>query len=253
VELAEIFGEIELHPFVNLRVEGMEELLWLTNEHKEATPIFHKNGKPYNYILTWHTDMVYQEILSGGGLIRPIQVPPEGGETGLVNTANVYRALPPQLKDRIKGLEIHFTVRTNPAEDIFGDKDLVLASSAPEAEDGKGSFFPDLPDMIHPLVLVHPETGERTLNFSPYNAVRVMGLSDRDSEQLLRELYDFTTQPRIAYFHRWEKDGILIFDNLKTMHSARGLDPQDSRVMQRATIKGTEKTGRRLATKPVAA
>lgn len=37
----------------------------------------------------------------------------------------------------------------------------------------------------HPLVSIHPETGERVLNISPLTLQHVVGLSDDDSERLL--------------------------------------------------------------------
>jgi len=242
IELAEVFGEIELHPFESLRVEGLKQLLWLSNENQEVTPVFYKNGKPLNYILTWHTDLMYQEVPSKGSLIRAITVPPEGGETGLINTANVYRALPAALKERIDGREMLFTFRTDPSSGPFGDTEL----SGTVAEDSakQKAYFPDLPDTIHPLVLTHPETGEKTLNVSPYNAVRILGMPQDESGDLLRELVAFATQLEFQYFHRWRPDDVLIFDNQKTMHSVKGVPPHFSRVMQRATLRGTVKTGR---------
>jgi taurine dioxygenase len=93
----------------------------------------------------------------------------------------------------------------------------------------------------HPLVTLHPETGERVLNISPLTLQHVIGLSAEDSEQLLGEItrHAFSNP---AWIMRWEvtPGDVVMWDNRATMHLAPlGLPLLGtSRVVHRVTCKG---------------
>jgi alpha-ketoglutarate-dependent sulfate ester dioxygenase len=79
----------------------------------------------------------------------------------------------------------------------------------------------------HPVVRVHPETGERALFVSPGFTSHILDVSQRESEQLL-ELF------------RWNPGDIAFWDNRATAH----VGPQDlghldvERVLYRTTLVG---------------
>lgn len=241
--LGRVFGEPELHPFTELRFEDVPEVSWLSNEDKEAVPVFYKAGQPLNYVIPWHTDLTYQDVPSRGNLIRSITVPPEGGETGLIDMIRVYEQLPTALKSRVDDLEIVFRFTVDPTDMKF-NRDPELVAPTKDVLQAQRGHFPVFPDKVHPLVVPHPDNGRKVLNLSPYNAKLIPGLPEAESDALLQELIDFATQPEFAYFHRWCPNEILVFDNLRVMHSVKGVPPQHSRVMHRIGLLGTRRTGR---------
>ncbi|KAJ6013014.1 hypothetical protein N7522_003369 [Penicillium canescens] len=76
-------------------------------------------------------------------------------------------------------------------------------------------------DTVHPLVRVHPVTGEKCLFLNGEFITRIQGLKDSETKWLLDFLmnhlvtgHDF--QARV----RWQPRTIVMFDNRSTIHSA---------------------------------
>lgn len=93
----------------------------------------------------------------------------------------------------------------------------------------------------HPIVAVHPETDEGVLNISPLTLQRVVGLSDKDGEELLGAITRHVFScPR--WIMRWElmPGDVVLWDNRATMHLAPVGLPLlgSSRAVHRVTCKG---------------
>ena len=65
-------------------------------------------------------------------------------------------------------------------------------------------------------------------------------------QALLRELTDHLTDERYAYFHRWQKDDLIVWDNSRMIHTACGVPRGMRRTVQRTTIMGDYGVGRYL-------
>ena len=64
-------------------------------------------------------------------------------------------------------------------------------------------------------------------------------MSDEDSRERLDELLDFATQDKFAYYHQWQPDDVLVWDNRSSMHRVCPYDDADTRrLMHRTTVKG---------------
>jgi taurine dioxygenase len=63
---------------------------------------------------------------------------------------------------------------------------------------------------------------------------------------LLEEVVAITTDPALAYFHDWQDGDMVLWDNWRTLHCAKGVPPDDTRVMERTTIAGDYALGRAL-------
>lgn len=73
----------------------------------------------------------------------------------------------------------------------------------------------------HPIVRVHPETGERALFVTPPGFTsRIVGVSPRQSDRLLDLLFEEITNPAYTVRVRWEDDSIGVWDNRITAHQA---------------------------------
>jgi taurine dioxygenase len=92
----------------------------------------------------------------------------------------------------------------------------------------------------HPIVRVHPETGERALFVSPAFLRVIDGLSARESQQILEFLWEHVVRPEFVVRFRWNAGDIAIWDNRATAHLA----PEDvyetdfDRQLYRITLVG---------------
>lgn len=93
---------------------------------------------------------------------------------------------------------------------------------------------------IHPVVRVHPETGERALYVNPGFTSHILDVSRQESDLLLELFFNQITKPAYTTRFRWNNGDIAFWDNRATSHLA----PQDldhvevERVLYRTTITG---------------
>ena len=89
----------------------------------------------------------------------------------------------------------------------------------------------------HPVVRVHPETGERTLVAGDF--VRgFVGMDNYESQALLELLQRRITMPENTIRWNWAPGDVAIWDNRATQH--RAIDDYDDqyRLMHRVTVMG---------------
>src|SRR5262245_27585108 len=61
------------------------------------------------------------------------------------------------------------------------------------------------PPVSHPMVMVHPISGRKSLYADPGYTVRIDGMSEAESEELLQFLSQHQLQSRFQYAHRWHE------------------------------------------------
>ena len=144
-----------------------------------------------------------------------------------MDTAAVYSALPGDWKAEIEGLEaIHRLSR--------GRRLLGLASDNAQGHEMAELF----PDVVHPLVLTDPAIGIRCLGISPMFLDEIVGWAPEESEALLERLRRFATEERFVYWHQWQPDDLVIWNNYRTLHCAAGHKKKFQRTMNRTTLEG---------------
>jgi alpha-ketoglutarate-dependent taurine dioxygenase len=164
----------------------------------------------------WHTDKPYRPAPPALTLLYAVDVPPSGagpgGDTEFADTALAYDALPGATKRRIGGLRVAFC----PA------------------------FDPTQPEVEHPLVRTHPETGHKALYLGNH-ATRVVGLPPTESAALLAELLEHATQRCFVYTHRWRPGDLVLWDNRCLLHRLVLGDAlrRHRRIMHRSVVAGT--------------
>lgn len=212
VEFTRVFGEPDIHPMEEIRLPGVPEIIELAIDLTAQVDPDDAASDRIVGDLAWHSDLTYVAEPSRGSLLYAVDVPPEGGDTGFIDTARVYQAMPEDMRRRIHGLDVVHSFDAN-GSDMF-------------------------PEVVHPIVHKHPVSGEPVLNISPLFARSIVGWSDADSRALLDELTEFATQERFTYFHRWSVGDLVIWDNWRTMHIATGHPKRYRRRMLRTTIRG---------------
>ena len=89
----------------------------------------------------------------------------------------------------------------------------------------------------HPLVHVHPETGERSLILGSF-VRRIKGYSQEQSDLLFRLFQSHATKLEYTTRWRWQAGDVLIWDNRATQHIAINDYGDEPRVVRRVTIDG---------------
>ena len=225
IAFARRFGELDEHDQPQYCLAGYPEIALVSNvkegDRYVGAP---KAGRQ------WHSDAQYLRRPPSASLLWAKEIPPADGNTCFANMVAAYRELDPALQQRIASLEINFSrVRAYA---------LYHPERPPLTDDEKAR----LPDVRHPIVRTHPETGERALYVGgEQHGGTVVGLSEREGDALMRELRDFATQPRFSYEHRWRVGDFIVWDNRSTMHCALPFDEEHHRrMMYRLQVAGNE-------------
>lgn len=171
----------------------------------------------------WHTDMSFHDIRATWSLLSAHVVPPEGGETELVDMRAVYDDLPAAMKTRLDGLVAE--------HDYWYSR--VLGGGPEPTEEERATRLP----ARHRLVHEHPRSGRKVLYLASHIS-GIVGWPDDETKDFLAELKAIATQPHYVYAHAWSVGEVLIWDNLATMHRATPFDDQRYvRDMRRTTCR----------------
>jgi taurine dioxygenase len=214
--LARLLGTPVAHPTVPIK-QGTDYLLELDSSHGGRAD-------------SWHTDVTFVDAYPQASILRAVVVPASGGDTVWANTAAAYEHLPEELRNLVDRL---WAVHTN-EYDYAAHRDKV---SEEAARHHKEVFVSTLYETEHPLVRVHPETGERTLVLGHF-AKKIIGLSSADSRNLLLLLQDHITRLENTVRWRWSVGDVVIWDNRATQHYAINDYGDQHRVVRRVTVDG---------------
>jgi taurine dioxygenase len=213
-------------PFVYTRSENAHrdhpELLILSNVIENDRPLGAAISGRY-----WHTDGHFLAEPPAGTLLWAKLLPPIGGDTWFANMTAAYEALPRPTAARIDGLRI-----------LVSRVDS-LPYHYPERPAPPPNQREIWPDMAHPLVRTHPETGRKALYFGGIVPWRIVGMKASESRALLEELQAFALAPPFVYVHRWEPGDAVLWDNRGVAHRATEYNmTKYQRTMYRTTIAG---------------
>jgi taurine dioxygenase len=191
------------------------------------TPIDSEYGKATR----WHTDVTFAANYPAASILRAVTLPTYGGSTLWASTAAAYQDLPEPLKHLVENL---WALHTN-------RYDYVSAEAVMSMSDTQRAFRQafEKPDFRteHPVVRVHPETGERALLAGDF--VRgFVGLDSHESSTLLELLQRRITMPENTIRWSWAPGDVAMWDNRATQH--RAIDDYDDqpRLMHRITLMG---------------
>ncbi len=195
-------------------------------------PIDSEQGKANS----WHTDVTFVDRVPAISVLRAITLPPYGGTTVWANTAAAYRRLHPALQ-ALAGLR---AVHTN-LYDYAADRPQIGGVDVKE-EDYRAEFRHLEFETEHPVVRIHPETGEPTLLLGHF--VRSFtGLSTADSADLFALLQRHITRLENTVRWTWRDGDIAIWDNRATQHYAVSDYDDLARLLHRVTIAGDVPVG----------
>ncbi|MGQ4389473.1 TauD/TfdA dioxygenase family protein [Streptomyces sp. SAS_270] len=181
----------------------------------------------------WHTDVTFVVNPPQLTTLRSIVTTPYGGQTLIANAAAAYRDLPEALRSLANTLRVVHTNQYDYARS---------AATTAQRQEYDRAFVSTPYEAEHPVVRVHPLTGERGLFIGGF-AKRIVGLSSSDSADLLRILQSYVTRPENILSWTWSPNQLLIFDNRITQHYAVDNYDDHPRRLNRVTIAGEVPTG----------
>jgi taurine dioxygenase len=158
-------------------------------------------------------------------MLYGMKVAAVGGETVLANVRAAYQRLPEPLKAQIEGMQ---AVHCYDYSDASGEKVGMRVREA--------NIPPGQPCATHPVVLTHPDTGEKILYVSLQNTDRILGLAPQESETLLEELRAYIDNQDNVYVHKWRVHDLIIWDNNAMLHGRRDFDKRYKRHLRRISI-----------------
>ena len=183
----------------------------------------------------WHTDVTFVDRPPMFSILRAMVLPEVGGDTLWANTVAGYADLPDDLRQLADGLR---AVHSNGHD--YGRPDVVAlrAKIGDERLANLAAFVSEVFETEHPVVRLHPETGERALLLGGF-AHRLVGHNAAESVDLIRILQSYVTRPENTVRWTWQEGDVAIWDNRATQHYAIFDYGEDRRRMQRVTTAGT--------------
>ncbi len=221
--VARRFGEPQMQLLRQTRHDQVPEVSMLNSTYAKA------EDKPDDLRLMrlsgWHTDDSYFEKPAMATLLQSIEIPDSGGQTSFCNTQAAYEDLNAAEKQRLDGLYAAHRYDT-PRAPVRPK----MRSGAEERE---------TPEVVHPLVRTHEDTGRKAIYFNPNRTDRVIDVSHQDSEDVLEWIHAHMTRPQYRYDHEWRIGDLLIWDNRCLVHAVNMDFPVgQTRLHQRMLLRG---------------
>ena len=183
----------------------------------------------------WHTDVTFVDRVPAISILRAVRLPPYGGNTVWANTAAAYASMPTPLKALVENLR---AVHTNSYDYAQRDEE----SEQPDANYSREDFVSQMFETEHPVVRVHPETGERALVLGHFVKC-FSGLNHSESTALFHLLQNRVTRLENTVRWTWQHGDVAMWDNRATQHYAVADFDTHPREMRRITVAGDVPVG----------
>ena len=211
------FGPLNVHPYV-AGMPGQPEVMEIIKEPADKV----------NFGGGWHSDMSFLERPAIGSILYALEVPEFGGDTLFASQAAAYDALSDGLKATLERLSaVHSASKEYSASGHSARKRTSM--SVAEADGYVGEY-------VHPMVLVHPETGRKALYVNPAFTLRIDGWKPRESKALLDYLFEHCGYEGFTCRFAWAKGSVAFWDNRSVWHFALNDYPGQRRHMRRVTV-----------------
>ena len=251
IRLSEMFGTLE--PSATPQLNDPNNAVMMSLAYDPADPRgqfsqhYKVGGVDRAGWLGWHWDQAFMPTIVRGAVLRMTHPAASMGRTCFVDAIAAYDRLDDATKARIEGMKVVYRFNPDFASGQFGfPKDIVKLPKARSSAAGGSAADMDFPHVVHPMVITQQETGRKVLKLSPMHACYVLGIDRQESDALLEELACHLGDPAYAYFHEWQVNDMLAWDNWRMVHGAEGVPLDCARSARRTTISGDYKMGRYL-------
>ena len=176
----------------------------------------------------WHADTTSLERPPIATALRAVQVPPFGGDTCWSSMYAAWDALSAPMQRMLDGLHGVHSIRCTVDR---------MSEYGPGFEAAYGQR--NEPEQIHPVVLMHPETGRKALYVSECFTTRIVELEPLESAAVLSLLFRHVERPEFTVRWKWEPNDLVFWDNRSVQHYAVP-DYETTRLMQRIVLAGAK-------------
>jgi taurine dioxygenase len=215
------FGELYVHPFYPGHEEAHEIMVLAHNlKHRPNSD-------------RWHNDATYLEAPPQSGILYAEHVPDLGGDTLWANMYLAYEALSEPMKQFVSSLRAVHSFAKNFTPERFRELGI---------EDRREEMYAAHPPVSHPIARTNPTTGRKALFVNQDFTSHIEGVSPRESDALLRYLFEHMAQPEFQVRWRWQAGNVAFWDNRWAQHCALADYYPQRRRMRRATIIGDRPT-----------
>lgn len=146
----------------------------------------------------WHQGGTWKPNPWAFELLQLVVVPPVGGATLFADLQAAYRDLSAPLQQLVSGLRAAHSKQVKPfARGRYDESEFVE----------------------HPLVLTHPETGNKGLYLTS-RITHLIGIPRAESDALLAFLRQHASGVNYQYRNRWSAGDLVIWDNRAVWHYA---------------------------------
>ncbi len=219
VAFARRFGAPAEYPFAK-GLDGFPEITVIAKEADQTS----------NFGGMWHSDTTYKPNPPKATMLMAVETPPAGGDTLFACQYRAYQTLSDGLKlllSRLKGV-------SSSAKNASALRTAHLATGSMSASTKAAEVL----TAAHPVVRVHPETGQPALYVNRSHTVAFEGMTEAESAPMLDYLFDHQVQPEFTARVRWEPGTVVIWDNRCTQHCAINDYDGHRREMWRVTLEG---------------
>ncbi|MCP3427173.1 TauD/TfdA family dioxygenase [Rothia sp. AR01] len=179
----------------------------------------------------WHTDVTFVLNPPQLSTLRAVVLPDYGGETLIANAAAAYAGLPEELR---RFADTLWAVHSNDSDYVRPDRVTSDAERSYQEQFVSSAFR-----TAHPVVRVHPLSGERGLFIGAFaQRLRILGVTAEESLDILRILQRHVTRPEHVVRVAWEPGQLVLFDNRITQHYAIDNYDRSPRKLNRITVAG---------------
>jgi alpha-ketoglutarate-dependent taurine dioxygenase len=241
------FGELTwAHPHDETPPDGFPEIYTVDRhrfERRFGKDVLQRNrARRSGRFAGWHTDVTPAVNPPAGSILRADVLPPYGGDTTWTNLVAAYNGLSAPVKAFVDTLRAEHRYGVNYQPAAGSDRYSERLQAVPLVS-------------IHPVVRVHPETGERALFVTPGFTDHIVDVTPLESRWILDHLFAEITRPEYQVRFRWAPGSVAFWDNRATAHlGPTDLDALDDaarendeapveRVLHRVTLIGDVPVG----------
>lgn len=215
VNLGRAFGELDVPHPVYQNHDTIPEITVLDND----------GSRPPD-TNDWHKDLTFRPEPPFLSILYALDVPATGGDTLYANMALAYRTLPSGLQSELAGMSAIHDIGTFRNDYLGPERDVAAVDQA----------LLDNGSAVHPVVGVHPVTGEKYLDINRSFTVHIVDMLKTESDRLLQYLYSHIDQPEHQLRIRWQQYTAVFWDNRVTQHYALADYLPARRIMNRVTV-----------------
>lgn len=180
--------------------------------------------------LNWHTDLAYKSNPSAFVILYGETIPQEGADTCFASMQRVYKEMTEEEKKKLRG-----RLATYSFSKLHDKRRKMNPDAAPLTPQQRA----ESPDVYHPVLRRHPDTGEEILYINLPDCAGIEGLAEDEALGIVKSLFDRITDESQVHRHKWSVGDLVIWDNRTLLHSASWFDAERyQRRMLRTCVKG---------------